>query len=101
MPPQEATARSMPTLDRSIRNVAPQPLPDSAPPGRTSERLLLDILFRQSLVHSLVAQRLDRGMHRYAWDLRSAGGREVGSGVYFTKLNTPAGTRITRLVVVR
>jgi subtilisin family serine protease len=53
------------------------------------------------LVRRLVAQRLEPGAHSYGWDLRSQGGQPVGSGVYFARLNTLAGTRVTRLVVLR
>lgn len=53
------------------------------------------------LVRNLVAQRLAPGPHQYNWDLRSQGGQPVGSGVYFARLNVPAGTRVTRMVVLR
>jgi hypothetical protein len=85
--------------------VAPVPARSSAhlefslaKPGET-KLAIYDVAGR--LVRSIVAQRLEPGVHRYGWDLRTQGGQPVGSGVYFARLNTPAGTRVTRLVVLR
>jgi flagellar hook assembly protein FlgD len=41
------------------------------------------------------------GVHRILWDGRNDSGQRVASGLYLMRLETPAGRRIRRLVVLR
>jgi hypothetical protein len=53
----------------------------------------------------LVATLLDRvvaaGRHAAVWDGRDARGREVGSGVYVARIESPAGVQVRKLVLAR
>jgi hypothetical protein len=53
------------------------------------------------LVRRLLATELPRGSHRVRWDGRDARGSHVPSGVFFTTLTTPLGTRTERLILLR
>ena len=53
------------------------------------------------LVRTLVAGRLPAGEHRVVWRGRDDGGRSVAAGVYFARLRTGAGERITKLSLVK
>jgi len=42
---------------------------------------------------------LANGEHEITWDLRSTGGRRVPAGIYFIRVDTPAGTEARKLLV--
>ncbi len=52
-------------------------------------------------VSVLASGALNGGTHRVAWDGSDGRGRRVPAGVYFVRLETPAGTRCQRLALVR
>jgi hypothetical protein len=52
-------------------------------------------------VRSLIDHRLTGGRHMLRWDGRDGRGRPVSSGVYWVKLESPAGTRTVRAVLIR
>jgi uncharacterized protein DUF4784 len=56
---------------------------------------------RGALVRRLVDAPYPPGIHQVIWDGRSAIGSEVASGVYFCKLDTPAGNRRIKMVLAR
>jgi flagellar hook assembly protein FlgD len=53
------------------------------------------------LVRTLVSGELAAGAYQRVWDGRDESGSLVGSGVYFYRLATVAGTRAQRAVFVR
>jgi hypothetical protein len=53
------------------------------------------------VVRHLVQGTQGPGLHPYAWDLRDAGGRAVGAGIYFLRLEVEGAALTRRLVVVR
>ena len=60
-------------------------------------------------IYDLSGQRIRRlfrarrlpGTHTVRWDGRNEAGREVGSGVYFCRLETSEGTQVRKMVVIR
>jgi hypothetical protein len=66
--------------------------------GRASLRLF-DA--RGRLVRTLVSGSVAAGVHRASWDGRDARGREVGSGVYFVRLDAFGVTETRRLLRLR
>ncbi len=55
---------------------------------------------RGRLVASVLNERREAGPGEARWDLRDRGGRRVGAGVYFAKLNTAEGGETRRFVVM-
>jgi methionine-rich copper-binding protein CopC len=53
------------------------------------------------LVRRLIEQPLDAGTYTATWDARDAQGHAVQSGIYFYRLDTPAGSEQRRLTIVR
>lgn len=54
------------------------------------------------IVRSLIESRVEAaGEHEVIWDGRSDGGRLVGSGVYFARLEAGGESRTSRMVIVR
>jgi FlgD Ig-like domain len=53
------------------------------------------------LVRTLVDRVEPGGIHRATWDGRDAGGREVGSGIYFFRFSTGDVERTSRLLKLR
>lgn len=49
-------------------------------------------------VRVLYAGRLSRGTTSVPWDGRAEGGRALGAGIYFVRLDTPLGSSTTRLI---
>ena len=58
-----------------------------------------DLLGRR--VRTLVDRVLPAGEQRVLWDGRDASGQAVAPGVYFARLWTPQGARLTRVVRLR
>ena len=54
-----------------------------------------------SLVRQLSQGVQAAGIHQIRWDGRDDGGRALSSGVYLTRVRTPAGTREGRLELIR
>ena len=52
-------------------------------------------------VVNLVEGVVPAGTHRVGWDGRDGGGMEVGSGVYFVRLQTPDYSEVQRVTVLR
>jgi hypothetical protein len=52
-------------------------------------------------VRSLFEGTLSRGITNVAWDGRNEAGVQTGAGLYFVRLATPLGTRVTRLLRAR
>jgi sugar lactone lactonase YvrE len=85
----------------------PRPNPSSGPtlvrfhlPGPQPVRLeIFDVSGRR--VRTLLRRRMPAGVHRILWDGRNDSGQRVASGLYLMRLETPAGRRIRRLVVLR
>lgn len=50
-------------------------------------------------VRTLVAGSLAAGRRDVAWDVRDSGGRRVGAGIYFARMEMDA-TRVTHRIVV-
>jgi hypothetical protein len=55
---------------------------------------------RGRLVRTLHDGATERGVTSLAWDGRGARGESLGSGVYFLRLDSPLGTRLTRVVLL-
>ncbi|KPK67512.1 hypothetical protein AMJ82_10520 [candidate division TA06 bacterium SM23_40] len=56
---------------------------------------------RGALVRDLVDQTVAAGVHRVTWDGRDARGTEVGSGVYFCRLEAGDFAETKRMVILR
>jgi len=56
---------------------------------------------RGALVRELVRGTVETGAHRVIWDGRDGRGREVGSGIYFCRLETGEFTETKRMVLLR
>jgi len=52
-------------------------------------------------VRTLLAARLPAGYHTVRWNGQDAGGRDVGRGVYFSRLRTERGERVQKLLRAR
>lgn len=50
------------------------------------------------LVTQLVSKELEAGEHAIPWMATTAGGSRVGNGVYFARLETPAGSRVLKVI---
>ncbi|KPJ58133.1 MAG: hypothetical protein AMJ46_14620 [Latescibacteria bacterium DG_63] len=55
---------------------------------------------RGALVRELVDETVAAGVHRVIWDGRDGQGREVGSGIYFCRLEAGAFTETRRMVLL-
>lgn len=53
------------------------------------------------LVKTLVSDRRGRGSHAVRWDGRDNSGRDVGSGIYFVRLQYGDDTRTRKTVIIR
>jgi subtilisin family serine protease len=56
---------------------------------------------RGRLVRTLADEVLPAGVHSLAWDGLNGAGQAVGSGVYFYRIDTPAGTVTRKLALAR
>jgi hypothetical protein len=52
-------------------------------------------------VRTLADEVLPAGVHSLAWDGLNGAGQAVGSGVYFYRIDTPAGTVTRKLALAR
>jgi len=71
----------------------------SLPDAQTVTLRVLDAQGR--VVRTLVDERLPAGEHAAVWDGRDARGAPAGSGVYFSRLDTPGRTETRKLALVR
>ncbi|OGG55371.1 MAG: hypothetical protein A3F84_06175 [Candidatus Handelsmanbacteria bacterium RIFCSPLOWO2_12_FULL_64_10] len=69
-------------------------------PEDTRVRLVIYNLLGQQ-VRVLVDEQMEAGYHSVAWDGRAEGGRPVGSGVYFYRLEAPGFAETKRMVLVK
>jgi hypothetical protein len=53
------------------------------------------------LVRALADEVLPPGLHAVVWDGRNDGGRAVASGVYFYRVEAPAGSAVRKLVLAK
>jgi glycosidase len=60
---------------------------------------IFDILGRE--IETLVAQQLSAGTYTVNWNARSSGGTQVGSGVYFYRLQAGEQTITKRMILLR
>jgi hypothetical protein len=60
---------------------------------------IFDLLGRQ--VRRLAEGAKPAGQHAAAWDGYDQQGRRAGSGIYLYRLETPAGTKVRKLALVR
>ena len=60
---------------------------------------IYDVLGRE--VVTLVNEELAPGVYRRSWDGRTSSGMQVGSGVYFYKLNTPGFSDLKRMILLK
>jgi hypothetical protein len=56
---------------------------------------------RGSLVRSLVNQHMAAGGHRMTWNGTDQGGRSVGSGIYFVKMNAGSHVEARKIVLLK
>jgi len=56
---------------------------------------------RGSIVSTLVNSDLGEGNHAVTWDGRARDGRALGAGVYFLRLDAPAGHAVKKLVILK
>lgn len=52
-------------------------------------------------VRELVSGELPAGEKTYTWDVSEGSGRAIPTGVYFARLESPFGTRVSRFVLLR
>ncbi|MCH7859034.1 MAG: T9SS type A sorting domain-containing protein, partial [Candidatus Marinimicrobia bacterium] len=61
--------------------------------------IVYDLLGRE--VVRLVEDQLQPGTHQVLWDGKTAGGRDVPTGIYIARMSTPAYTRSIKLVLLK
>ncbi|MFN8549350.1 MAG: FlgD immunoglobulin-like domain containing protein, partial [Candidatus Eisenbacteria bacterium] len=54
-----------------------------------------------SLVRTLARGQAAAGTRRFEWDGRDESGQRVGAGLYFARLDTPAGVSTRRVLLAR
>ncbi len=65
-------------------------------------RVSLDIYnIRGQRVRTLTDERMESGIHRVTWHGRDDNNRPVGSGVYFARIVTEAGTVVKKVVLIK
>lgn len=52
-------------------------------------------------VKSLLHERLSSGQHSLAWDGKDDAGKNVSSGVYFTRVQTPNKTQVIKMIMLK
>ncbi len=96
-----------PAMGRGVRLGALWPNPAGGPTriawsidrGARVELSVFDLAGRR--VRTLARGRFGAGSYSARWDGRDAHGRRVASGVYFVRLDTPLGTRLSRVTMLR
>jgi flagellar hook assembly protein FlgD len=53
------------------------------------------------LVVNLIHRTMNSGVRNIVWDGKDRDGREIGSGVYFCRLETQTGVRANKMVLLR
>jgi hypothetical protein len=92
-------------LDFALRLLGPQPAPGPVgfaveTPTRTRVHLAIyDVLGRR--VRTLLDEEVPPGRRELRWDGRGARGDAARSGVYFARLTSAAGQRVSRVVLLR
>jgi flagellar hook assembly protein FlgD len=52
-------------------------------------------------VRELLQESLPPGLHEVVWDARDGHGREISSGVYFSRLHGGGASQVRRMLLVR